>query len=67
MNLYIFYEAAEAVKKDFGSIDILVHSLANGPEVLSLPIFYLFACIHTHGVMLNFHVTPLLKIHLILC
>jgi len=26
-------EAAESVKKDFGSIDILVHSLANGPEV----------------------------------
>nr|AAF37208.1 enoyl-ACP reductase [Arabidopsis thaliana] len=26
-------EAAECVKKDFGSIDILVHSLANGPEV----------------------------------
>lgn len=24
---------AEAVKKDFGKIDILVHSLANGPEV----------------------------------
>ncbi|KAM7523329.1 hypothetical protein LguiA_013231 [Lonicera macranthoides] len=26
-------EAAESVKQDFGSIDILVHSLANGPEV----------------------------------
>ncbi|KAJ0241776.1 Enoyl-[acyl-carrier-protein] reductase [Hirschfeldia incana] len=26
-------EAAECVRKDFGSIDILVHSLANGPEV----------------------------------
>ncbi|KAG6467227.1 enoyl-[acyl-carrier-protein] reductase [NADH] 1, chloroplastic-like [Zingiber officinale] len=26
-------EVAEAVTKDFGSIDILVHSLANGPEV----------------------------------
>ncbi len=26
-------EVAEAVKNDFGSIDILVHSLANGPEV----------------------------------
>jgi enoyl-[acyl-carrier-protein] reductase (NADH) len=24
---------AEQVKKDFGKIDILVHSLANGPEV----------------------------------
>ncbi|XP_031283043.1 enoyl-[acyl-carrier-protein] reductase [NADH], chloroplastic-like [Pistacia vera] len=26
-------EVAESVKQDFGSIDILVHSLANGPEV----------------------------------
>ncbi|KAK9224449.1 hypothetical protein WN943_009482 [Citrus x changshan-huyou] len=26
-------ECAESVKQDFGSIDILVHSLANGPEV----------------------------------
>ncbi|KAJ9554189.1 hypothetical protein OSB04_018234 [Centaurea solstitialis] len=26
-------EVAECVKEDFGSIDILVHSLANGPEV----------------------------------
>ncbi|XP_020579006.1 enoyl-[acyl-carrier-protein] reductase [NADH] 1, chloroplastic [Phalaenopsis equestris] len=26
-------EVAECVKNDFGSIDILVHSLANGPEV----------------------------------
>jgi hypothetical protein len=26
---------AEAVKADYGSIDILVHSLANGPEVWS--------------------------------
>lgn len=26
-------EAAECVKNDYGSIDILVHSLANGPEV----------------------------------
>ncbi|XP_026388143.1 enoyl-[acyl-carrier-protein] reductase [NADH], chloroplastic-like [Papaver somniferum] len=26
-------EVAECVKKDFGTIDILVHSLANGPEV----------------------------------
>ncbi|XP_017977451.1 PREDICTED: enoyl-[acyl-carrier-protein] reductase [NADH], chloroplastic [Theobroma cacao] len=26
-------EVVECVKKDFGSIDILVHSLANGPEV----------------------------------
>ncbi|KAB1226696.1 Enoyl-[acyl-carrier-protein] reductase [NADH], chloroplastic [Morella rubra] len=26
-------EVVEAVKQDFGSIDILVHSLANGPEV----------------------------------
>jgi len=27
-------EVAESVKEDFGSIDILVHSLANGPEVV---------------------------------
>ncbi|BBH04345.1 NAD(P)-binding Rossmann-fold superfamily protein [Prunus dulcis] len=27
-------EAAESVKSDFGSVDILVHSLANGPEVV---------------------------------
>ncbi|XP_027089942.1 enoyl-[acyl-carrier-protein] reductase [NADH], chloroplastic-like [Coffea arabica] len=26
-------EVAESVKEDFGSIDVLVHSLANGPEV----------------------------------
>ncbi|GKF18280.1 hypothetical protein Tco_0063198, partial [Tanacetum coccineum] len=26
-------EVAESVKEDFGSIDILVHSLANGPEM----------------------------------
>ncbi|KAK4783044.1 hypothetical protein SAY86_007418 [Trapa natans] len=26
-------EVAESVKEDFGSIDILIHSLANGPEV----------------------------------
>eukprot|EP01018_Ginkgo_biloba_P019537 Gb_35233 [translate_table: standard] len=26
-------EVSESVKRDFGSIDILVHSLANGPEV----------------------------------
>eukprot|EP00899_Mesostigma_viride_P010338 jgi/Mesvir1/19305/Mv10374-RA.2 len=26
-------EVADAVKKDFGNIDIIVHSLANGPEV----------------------------------
>ncbi|KAK2969542.1 hypothetical protein RJ640_023800 [Escallonia rubra] len=26
-------EAAQSVKEDFGNIDILVHSLANGPEV----------------------------------
>jgi enoyl-[acyl-carrier-protein] reductase (NADH) len=30
----VLQEVAEAVKRDFGSIDILVHSLANGPEVL---------------------------------
>jgi len=30
---YTIQEVAEAVKRDFGSIDILVHSLANAPEV----------------------------------
>lgn len=30
---YTVSEVAELVKQDFGSIDILVHSLANGPEV----------------------------------
>lgn len=30
---YTVSEVAEAVAKDFGKIDILVHSLANGPEV----------------------------------
>ena len=26
-------EVADAVAKDYGKVDILVHSLANGPEV----------------------------------
>eukprot|EP00244_Chara_vulgaris_P002488 TRINITY_DN1441_c0_g1_i9.p1 TRINITY_DN1441_c0_g1~~TRINITY_DN1441_c0_g1_i9.p1 ORF type:complete len:405 (+),score=70.36 TRINITY_DN1441_c0_g1_i9:32-1216(+) len=30
---YTVQEVAERVKQDFGSIDILIHSLANGPEV----------------------------------
>jgi enoyl-[acyl-carrier protein] reductase I len=30
---YTISEVAEQVEKDFGKIDILVHSLANGPEV----------------------------------
>lgn len=30
---YTISDVAAAVKKDFGTIDILVHSLANGPEV----------------------------------
>tara|TARA_A100001015_G_scaffold274841_1_gene331555 strand:- start:2554 stop:3453 length:900 start_codon:yes stop_codon:yes gene_type:complete len=30
---YTVSEVAELVKQDFGSIDILIHSLANGPEV----------------------------------
>jgi enoyl-[acyl-carrier protein] reductase I len=30
---YTVSEVAKAVEKDFGKIDILVHSLANGPEV----------------------------------
>lgn len=33
VRLHFFQEVAETVKEDFGSIDILVHSLANGPEV----------------------------------
>jgi len=32
---YTISEVAEKVKKDFGNIDILVHSLANAPEVKS--------------------------------
>lgn len=32
-NGYTISEVASAVEKDFGKIDILVHSLANGPEV----------------------------------
>src|SRR5262249_43433096 len=30
---YTISEVAEAIRNDFGSIDIIVHSLANGPEV----------------------------------
>jgi enoyl-[acyl-carrier protein] reductase I len=30
---YTISEVAEAIAKDFGKIDILIHSLANGPEV----------------------------------
>ena len=30
---YDIKSCAEQVKKDFGKVDILVHSLANGPEV----------------------------------
>ncbi|KAF3362332.1 Enoyl-[acyl-carrier-protein] reductase [NADH], chloroplastic [Chlamydiales bacterium STE3] len=30
---YTVSEVADAIKRDFGSLDILVHSLANGPEV----------------------------------
>lgn len=32
INHYTISEVADQVKKDFGHIDILVHSLANGPE-----------------------------------
>jgi enoyl-[acyl-carrier protein] reductase I len=32
-NGYTIAEVAAAIEKDFGKIDILVHSLANGPEV----------------------------------
>lgn len=30
---YTLSEVAAAIKKDFGQVDILIHSLANGPEV----------------------------------
>ena len=30
---YTVSEVAEAIKKDYGSLDIFVHSMANGPEV----------------------------------
>ena len=30
---YSISEVADAIGKDYGKIDILVHSLANGPEV----------------------------------
>lgn len=30
---YTISEVADSIRKDFGTIDILVHSLANGPEV----------------------------------
>lgn len=33
LEKYTISEVAEAIKEDFGKIDILVHSLANGPEV----------------------------------
>lgn len=35
-TLFYFFssqEVVESVRNDFGNIDILVHSLANGPEV----------------------------------
>lgn len=35
LSLYTISEVAEAVARDFGKIDILVHSLANAPEVKS--------------------------------
>lgn len=39
-GLHILQEVAESVKEDFGTIDILVHSLANGPEVSILYFFH---------------------------
>jgi enoyl-[acyl-carrier protein] reductase I len=33
LNGYTITEVAKAVEKDYGKVDILVHSLANGPEV----------------------------------
>ena len=38
LNPNLLQEVAESVKQDFGSIDILVHSLANGPEVIKVKI-----------------------------
>jgi len=34
-TLFCYYvpQVADAIKADFGKIDFLVHSLANGPEV----------------------------------
>ena len=44
-------EVAECVKNDFGSIDILVHSLANGPEVRKILIMeFLCATFHAHNL-----------------
>ncbi|RRT60540.1 hypothetical protein B296_00044101 [Ensete ventricosum] len=42
-------EVAESVKNDFGSIDILVHSLANGPEVFFLQ--FVCVCVLTGSVV----------------
>ena len=33
ITICLAQELAEQVKADYGTIDILVHSLANGPEV----------------------------------
>jgi len=33
VEAYTVSDVADAIKRDFGSIDILVHSIANGPEV----------------------------------
>lgn len=60
-------EVAESVKQDFGSIDILVHSLANGPEV-SKPLLetsrhgYLAALsASTYSVSLRKHFIPIMN------
>lgn len=36
LNAFTISDVAALVKKDFGKIDLLVHSLANGPEVKNL-------------------------------
>lgn len=40
----ILQELVGSVKQDFGSIDILVHSLANGPEVYCCRCFLFLCC-----------------------
>ncbi|RWR82867.1 enoyl-acyl-carrier-protein reductase NADH, chloroplastic-like protein [Cinnamomum micranthum f. kanehirae] len=41
-------EVAESVKHDFGSIDILVHSLANGPEASFCFDYSFLSCFYLH-------------------
>ncbi|KAH0917509.1 hypothetical protein HID58_025169 [Brassica napus] len=68
-------EAAECVKKDFGTIDILVHSLANGPEQTSsgdikkrLPrcyfCFELLFCFPSQAFPANYESRHVTKLHM---